>query len=58
MACTRPIFPSVNLTLIPCGWKEEFVRISFTTPTVLFPVFWSAFKTISTVKPDVMSFLF
>ena len=36
---------------MPCGWEAEFVRISATTPQVLFPLRWSFFWTISTVEP-------
>lgn len=36
---------------MPWGWEGEFVRMSFTTPSVSFPVLWSFFKTILTASP-------
>ncbi len=55
---TRPTWPSFRRTLIPCGWKLEFVKISATIPQVSMPVFWSAFSATSTLEPIFMSFLF
>ena len=58
MTWTLPTWPSVNRTFIPCGWLLEFVKMSFTVPLVSFPLRWSAFSTMSTEVPGVISFRF
>ena len=51
---TLPTWPSFRRTLIPWGWNRECVRISCTTPRVVFPLRWSSFWIISTVHPTWM----
>ncbi len=52
---TRPTSPLSNRTLIPYRCAGEFVKISFTVPSVSFPVRWSIFNTIDTRNPDFIS---
>lgn len=58
MIFTLPTRPLVNLTFIPWGWVADFVRISRTMPSVSFPLLWSCFSTMETVKPARISVLF
>ena len=51
---TRPTIPFSRRTLIPKGWDEDLVRISFTIPSVNFPVFWLPFWTTFTLEPRFM----
>lgn len=53
---TRPTCPSSNRTFIPWGCVLDFVRISFTIPSVNVPVLWCCFKTIFTRNPGEMFF--
>jgi hypothetical protein len=50
-AATLPTRPPFRRTFIPCGWESEWVRISCTIPRVFFPLRWSSFLIISTVRP-------
>lgn len=54
---TLPIWLSCNWTFIPWGWCGDLVRILFTMPWVIFPVFWSCLRTMPTLKPGFMFFL-
>jgi len=40
---TRPTAPLSRRTLMPWGWVGDFVRISFTIPSVSLPDRWSCF---------------
>ncbi len=55
---TRPTCPSVSRTFMPCGCVGLLVSMSFTTPSVSFPVRWSFFNTMETSTPAFMSALF
>ena len=55
ISLTLPISLLSNRTLIPCGWVGDFVKMSFTIPSVNLLVFWSFFKTIRTLVPGLMS---
>ena len=48
---TLPISPLSKRTLIPWGWVGDFVRMSFTIPSVNFPDRWFFFNTIRTDWP-------
>lgn len=52
---TRPTCPSSSITFMPCGCVGLFVRSRATTPSVSFPVRWSAFSTMLTCAPIFMS---
>lgn len=52
---TRPISPLSNRTLIPWGCIGDFVKMSFTTPSVSFPEGWFCFNTIKTLNPGFIS---
>ena len=51
ITATLPTHPSSSRTLIPWGCVAEPVRISCTLPLVSFPLCWSFFWMISTVRP-------
>ena len=50
-SCTRPTSPLTSRTLIPCGWKEDFVRMSLMIPRVSLVDPWSFFRTIAASTP-------
>jgi hypothetical protein len=54
----RPTWPLSRRTLMPWGWAAERVSKSLTIPSVSFPDRWSAFNTIETLMPGLMSIRF